>query len=145
MIPQNYTWMIDMIKKKYDNPSSARANVINRLVSLRPAKQGPASCGEVIDEIRCLINEMISSGYRISDTQDPMWIETILKKFPRRVVEELLRESNNGESSTVGEILNKLDAIISKVLMGEKKANDTVAISAISAKEQITDPINVET
>ncbi|PIO57310.1 hypothetical protein TELCIR_21282, partial [Teladorsagia circumcincta] len=32
MIPQNYSWMVDVIKKKYDNLTTTRANVIKRLM-----------------------------------------------------------------------------------------------------------------
>ncbi|KAK6010119.1 hypothetical protein OSTOST_24888, partial [Ostertagia ostertagi] len=91
MVPQNYTWMIETILKKYGNVTTARANVIQRLSHIQPATE--TTCEYVFDELRSLINEMVSSGYRVTDTRDPMWIEAILQKLPHNIVGEFLREN----------------------------------------------------
>lgn len=103
--------MIETLKKKYDNNIAVRANVIKRLSAL-PAREDTRSSETVFDEIRSLVNEMTSSGYAISDTHDPVWIETIFKRLPRNIVEEFSKENKGGETYTVGETVDHLKVVI---------------------------------
>ncbi|KAK6032146.1 zinc knuckle [Ostertagia ostertagi] len=112
MMPKNYEWMIETLKKKYDNVTTARANIIHRLSNLQHTKD---NTGETIfDELRSLVNEMVSSGYNVVVTRDPMWTEAILQKLPKHIVEEFLRENKDGESFTIGETLDRLETVITR-------------------------------
>lgn len=39
MAPENYEWMVKTIKKRYDNAITTRANIIERLSNLQPARK----------------------------------------------------------------------------------------------------------
>lgn len=98
------------MKKNYDNAVIARANIIKRLSYLQPTREH--SSETVFEELRSLVNEMVSSGYNVIDTDDPMWIEAILQKLPREIVQEFLRENKNEESYTVGQTLESSKIVI---------------------------------
>ncbi|KHJ80491.1 hypothetical protein OESDEN_19834, partial [Oesophagostomum dentatum] len=90
LIPQNYKWMIDTLKKKYGNKPVNRAKIVQKLVDLPCAKNNAESCTNIFDKIRMLINQMISAGQDILSMQDAMWTEKILEKFPYSIVKNVL-------------------------------------------------------
>ncbi|KAK6026470.1 hypothetical protein OSTOST_07572 [Ostertagia ostertagi] len=67
-----------------------------------------------------------------------MWIETILQKLPRQIIEEFLRENKSAETCTVGETLDQLEASRKKRACSthRKRLSDP---SAISVTELTTD------
>lgn len=48
------------------------------------------------------------------DTHDSMWIKTILKKLPRNIFEDLLKENWEEEACAVGETLDNLGVVITQ-------------------------------
>ncbi|KAK5981703.1 hypothetical protein GCK32_022792 [Trichostrongylus colubriformis] len=69
---QNYHWMIETPKKKYD--SIFRYTGQCHPETERPSTDTePQSCETVFEEVRFLVNGMTSSWYPFAETQDPMW------------------------------------------------------------------------
>ncbi|KAK6032938.1 hypothetical protein OSTOST_00865 [Ostertagia ostertagi] len=77
MMPKNYDWMIETLKKKYDNVNIARANITHRLSNLQHTKDNTGET--VFYGLRSLVNEMVSSGYNVIVTRDPMWTEAFCR------------------------------------------------------------------
>ncbi|EYC43182.1 hypothetical protein Y032_0501g2606 [Ancylostoma ceylanicum] len=90
LVPKNYPWMINALKKKYGNKPINRAKVVQKLVDLRPAANNAESCTFVYDKIRVLINQMVSAGQDVRRMQDALWTEKILEKFPYSIVKNVL-------------------------------------------------------
>ncbi|KAK6029224.1 zinc knuckle [Ostertagia ostertagi] len=106
--------MVDLLKKEYGNVSNARAHVIKGLAELEPAKGNILSCEHMFDEIRSLVNEMVSTRYNILEVHDPMWTENILQKLPRNIVEEFLKVHRDTESCSIGQTLDCLKELIAR-------------------------------
>ncbi|CAJ0591216.1 unnamed protein product [Cylicocyclus nassatus] len=90
MVPKNYQWIIETLKKKYSNRPVNRARVVQKLVDMRPATNTAESCSDTHDKIRMLINQLVSAGQDIRKMQDALWTEKILEKFPYIIVKNVL-------------------------------------------------------
>ncbi|EYB90298.1 hypothetical protein Y032_0221g2542 [Ancylostoma ceylanicum] len=105
LVPENYTWIIDTLKESYCNYTTNRSQIVQKLVNMRFAFNTADSCTGVFDQIRVLTNHMISAGYDVRKTYDPMWCETILSKFPEDIVKPGLVASQSQDKQTIDDLL----------------------------------------
>ncbi|KHJ98653.1 hypothetical protein OESDEN_01374 [Oesophagostomum dentatum] len=87
-IPANYNWMIETFKKRFSNQPVNRSEIVKRLFDLPHTGKKADSCQSCLDSITTLVHQMVSAGYDIRQTCDPMWIETVIKKFPYEIVKD---------------------------------------------------------
>lgn len=104
LVPENYEWIIQTIQEKYCNHSVNRSHIAHKLISLKPANSYAESCSSAFDQIQILINQMVSAGYDVRRTCDPLWCEIILAKFPHDVVRPVLLSSHSQDSQTIGDL-----------------------------------------
>ncbi|KAK6010073.1 hypothetical protein OSTOST_24935, partial [Ostertagia ostertagi] len=98
--------------KKYGNKPVNRARIVRKLHNLQKADRSAESNEAVFDQICMLLNQMISAGQDIRNTNDAMWIETILGKFPQEIVEPVLMKMREKEDTTVETVLEMVEAEI---------------------------------
>ncbi|KHJ76291.1 hypothetical protein OESDEN_24089 [Oesophagostomum dentatum] len=113
LVPQNYNWMIDALKRKYGNKPVNRARIVQRLTLLRTANITAESCSYVHDKITMLINQMVSAGQDIRKTKDAMWTETILQKFPYEIVKNVLNAIKEKDEVYVEDVMQQIKSEIS--------------------------------
>ncbi|KAK6764040.1 hypothetical protein RB195_024392 [Necator americanus] len=70
LVPQNYKWMIEELRKNFGNKPTNRANIVQKLVDMHPTNGTAESCIAAYDKTRMLINQMISAGQDIRCMQD---------------------------------------------------------------------------
>ncbi|KAK6735921.1 hypothetical protein RB195_018903 [Necator americanus] len=109
LIPQNYKWMVETIKKKYGNKPINRAKIVQKLIDLPCERNNVENCTYIFDKIRMLINQMVSAGQDISNTQDAMWTERILEKFPYNIVKNVLISIQEKEDVKVENVMEQLE------------------------------------
>ncbi|KAK6765338.1 hypothetical protein RB195_025312 [Necator americanus] len=97
LVPQNYKWMIDELKKKFGIKPTNPAKIVQKLVDMHRANGTAESCITAYDKIRMLVNQLVSAGQDIRYMQDAMWTEKILDKFPYNIVENALTTIQNQE------------------------------------------------
>ena len=105
LIPSNYNWIIETLKETYCDQTTNRSQIVQKLVNLRPANDTAESCSSIFDQIKMLTNQMISAGYDVRSTCDPMWGETILAKFPRDIVKPILIASQTQSKQTIDDLM----------------------------------------
>ncbi|VDL85984.1 unnamed protein product, partial [Nippostrongylus brasiliensis] len=108
LVPQNYEWIIRTLQENYCNQPINRSQVVQKLVNLKPASNFSDSCSTVFDQIQKLVNQMVSAGYDVRDTCDPMWCETILAKFPSDVVKPVLLSNHSQAEQTTGNLIGQV-------------------------------------
>ncbi|KAL6742934.1 hypothetical protein Aduo_016027 [Ancylostoma duodenale] len=113
LIPQNYNWMVEALKKKYGNKPTNRARIVQRLTFLQPANKTAESCTYVFDKITMLINQMVSAGQDIRKTKDAMWTETILQKFPYDIIKNVLIAIKGKEEANIEDVMEEIEKEIS--------------------------------
>ncbi|KAL6738168.1 hypothetical protein Aduo_011745 [Ancylostoma duodenale] len=109
LVPKNYPWMINALKKKYGNKPINRAKVVQKLVDLRPAANNAENCTYVYDKIKVLINQMVSAGQDIRKMQDALWTEKILEKFPYSIVKSVLITTQEMDEIKIDDIMDALE------------------------------------
>ncbi|VDP53024.1 unnamed protein product [Heligmosomoides polygyrus] len=67
-----------------------------------------SDCSAVFDQIQILVNQMVSAGYDVRKTCNPMWCETILAKFPRDVVKPVLLSNHTQDDQTIADLVSQL-------------------------------------
>lgn len=108
LVPENYEWIIQTLKQNYSDDSTNRSQIVQKLAQLKPANNFADSCSDVFDQVHVLVNQMVSAGYDVRKTYDPMWCETILSKFPREVIKPVLILSKAQSNQTVEDLLGHL-------------------------------------
>ncbi|KAK6735669.1 hypothetical protein RB195_018726 [Necator americanus] len=88
LIPQNHKWMVETIKKKYDNKPINIAKIVQKQIDLPCARNNVKNCTYISAKIRMLINQMVSVGQDIPYKQGAVWTERILKKFPYNIAKK---------------------------------------------------------
>ncbi|EYC27635.1 hypothetical protein Y032_0009g837 [Ancylostoma ceylanicum] len=109
LVPKNYEWMTNALKKKYGNKPTNRAKIVQKLIDMRPAANNAESCTHVYDKIRMLINQMVSAGQDIRNMQDALWTEKILEKFPYSIVKSVLISTQDQEETKIEHIMEELE------------------------------------
>ncbi|EYC10154.1 hypothetical protein Y032_0057g2793 [Ancylostoma ceylanicum] len=109
LVPKNYEWMINALKKKYGNKPTNRAKIVQKLIDMRPAANNAESCTYVYDQIRMLINQMVSAGQDIRNMQDALWTEKILEKFPYSIVKSVLISTQDQEETKIEDLMEELE------------------------------------
>ncbi|KAK6742872.1 hypothetical protein RB195_010249 [Necator americanus] len=109
LIPQNYKWMINALKKKYGNKPTNRAKIVQKLINLPAAKNDADSCMNTFDKIRMLMNQMVSAGQNIPQMQDAMWTEKILEKFPYTIVKNVLVTIQDQDEVKIEDVMDHLE------------------------------------
>ncbi|KHJ88957.1 hypothetical protein OESDEN_11238 [Oesophagostomum dentatum] len=133
-VPQNYTWMVETLKKKYGNKPINRSRIVQRLVNMRTATNTADDCVTVLDKVKMLINLMVSAGHDIRKTEDPIWTETILNKFPNAIVKKVLLEIQEKEEVTIENVIDSLEKQVNAKVYVDTRLN------ASKAKETRTSP-----
>lgn len=124
-IPDNYQWMVDTVTKRFGNKPTNRSTIVQKLFDLRPASKQGHSCQECFDTIKTLVNQMVSAGYDIRDTCDPMWSETILQKFPYEIVRDILVKNQSTDTLKIEELLDALEKEICAKAYVEQRLGST--------------------
>ncbi|KAK6761401.1 hypothetical protein RB195_022458 [Necator americanus] len=109
LIPQNYKWMINALKRKYGNKPTNRAKIVQKLINLPAAKNDADSCMNTFDKIRMLMNQMVSAGQNIPQMQDAMWTEKILEKFPYTIVKNVLVIIQDQDEVKIEDVMDHLE------------------------------------
>ncbi|PIO56510.1 hypothetical protein TELCIR_22090, partial [Teladorsagia circumcincta] len=107
-LPENYEWMVNTLKESYCDYSTNRSQIVQKLMSLKAASNFADSCAAVLDQIQVLINQMVSAGFDVRNTCDPIWGETILAKFPRDIVKPVLITGQTLCKQTIGDLMGQL-------------------------------------
>ncbi|KAL6733107.1 hypothetical protein Aduo_003788 [Ancylostoma duodenale] len=92
LVPENYQWMTNALKKKYGNKPTNRAKIVQRLINMRPAANNAESCIYVYDKIR-----------------RPMDGKKILEKFPYSIVKSVLISTQHQEETKIEDIMEELE------------------------------------
>ena len=108
-VASNYSWMVETISKRFGNKPTNRSKIVQKLFDLKAPSKGAESCQDCFDAIKTLLHQMVSAGYDIRDTTDPMWTETILQKFPYEIVKDILVKNQETETMKVGTLLDVLE------------------------------------
>ncbi|KAL6738253.1 hypothetical protein Aduo_011820 [Ancylostoma duodenale] len=114
LVPQNYPWMVNSLKKKYGNKPINRSRIVQRFVNLKPASNTAENCVYVLDKVEMLVNLMVSAGLDIRSTEDPMWTEALLKKFPNSIVKKVLLETQEKAEVTIDDLIANLEKQINR-------------------------------
>lgn len=116
LVPENYEWIIKTLKENYEDNSTNRSQVVQKLTKLRSASNFADNCSAVFDQINVLVNQMVSAGYDVRKSCDPMWCEAILSKFPRDIIKPVLIASKTQRNQTVDNLLGQIkEEIAAKV------------------------------
>ncbi|KAK6035549.1 hypothetical protein COOONC_26946, partial [Cooperia oncophora] len=105
--------MVASLKKKYESKATSRSRIVQQLMDLPQSDRSAESNELVFDKICALLNQMTSAGQDIRQTNDAMWIEAIIHKFPRDIVEPVLIKMRENEDLAVDEIMNIIETEIS--------------------------------
>ncbi|EYC34940.1 hypothetical protein Y032_1248g3781, partial [Ancylostoma ceylanicum] len=120
-IAKNYEWMIDTLKDKFGNQPANRSRIVQKLFDLKPAARDAKSCDDCLDAIKALVNQLVSTEYDIRATSDPVWTETIIKKFPYALVKDILTQYQENKGVTIAQLLKLLEKEISSKLFIESQ------------------------
>ncbi|XGW34304.1 hypothetical protein V3C99_018278 [Haemonchus contortus] len=108
LVPENYNWLVQTLQSSYSDLPVNRAQIVKKLFNLRSAGTSAESCLATFDQIQVLVHQMISAGYDVRNTCDPIWSESILSKFPQDVVKPVLKQGRSQDSTTTGELMAQL-------------------------------------
>lgn len=135
-LPENYDWMIKTLKETYCNYSANRSQIVQKLLSMTEAHSNADSCLSVIEQIQVLINQMVSAGYDIRNTCDPMWSETILAKFPQDVIKPVLIVCQSQPNQTIEGLMGHLKKEIAAKGYVENRLGHKTNSRVIPSKEK---------
>ncbi|KHJ87880.1 hypothetical protein OESDEN_12335 [Oesophagostomum dentatum] len=140
LVPQSYNWMIDALKKNYDNKTVNRIRIVRKLTFLRTASNAAESCSYVHDKITMLISQMVSAEQDIRKTKDAMWTETMLQKFPYKIVRNVLLAMKERDELFVEDVMQQTESEISaKFHPGRTSTvNDEELLRRIKANPEAT-------
>ncbi|RCN35484.1 hypothetical protein ANCCAN_18647 [Ancylostoma caninum] len=108
-VPSNHNWMVDTITKRFGYKPTIWSKIVQKLFELKSAGSRAESCQQCFDTIKTSVNQMVPAGYDIRDTCDPMWKETVLKKFPHKFVKDILVNNQETETMNVDDLLETLE------------------------------------
>ncbi|KAK6762557.1 hypothetical protein RB195_023326 [Necator americanus] len=134
LIPENYNWLIKTLQENYSNHQSNRSQIVKKLVSMSVANNSADICSATFDQIRMLTYQMISAGYHVGKTCDPMWCETILSKFPEDIIKSVLVASQSQDRQTVDDLMNLLKIEITAKVYVESRLGHKHINKAIPSK-----------
>ncbi|KAK6742031.1 hypothetical protein RB195_009726 [Necator americanus] len=134
LIPENYNWLIKTLQENYSNHQCNRSQIVKKLVSMSVANNSADICSATFDQIRMLTNQMISAGYHVGKTCDPMWCETILSKFPEDIIKSVLVASQSQDRQTVDDLMNLLKTEITAKAYVESRLGHKHINKAIPSK-----------
>ncbi|KHJ96463.1 hypothetical protein OESDEN_03572 [Oesophagostomum dentatum] len=140
LIPQNYEWIIRTLQQNYCNQPTNRSQIVQKLVNLKSASDSADSCLVVYDHIHMLINQMVSAGYDVRSTNDPMWSETILAKFPRDIVKPVLVSGQMQDRQTIEDLMANLKKEIAAKGYVENRLGHAISTRVTTTKEKSTFP-----
>ncbi|KAK6763157.1 hypothetical protein RB195_023752 [Necator americanus] len=109
LIPENYKWIVETIKKEYGKKPINRAKIAQKLIDLPSAKNNAENCPYIFDKIRMLVNQIVSAGQDIPNTEDAMWTGRILEKFPYNIVKNVLISIQEMEDVKVENVMEQLE------------------------------------
>nr|CDJ84671.1 unnamed protein product [Haemonchus contortus] len=109
LIPQKYKWMTEELKMKFGNKPTNRAITVQKLAGVRAANNSAVNCAAIYDKFRKLINQMVSAGQDIRATQDALWTEKILEKFPYNIVKSVLISIQNRDNVTIEDVMQEVE------------------------------------
>ncbi|XGW21976.1 hypothetical protein V3C99_004717 [Haemonchus contortus] len=118
-IAKNYEWIVQTLKDKFGNRPVNRSKIIQKLFDLKAAAHNAKSCDDCLDSIKALVNQMVSTDYDIRATSEPMWTETIIKKFPYTIIKDVLAKYQDDKNITIGNLITLLEREISSKLFVE--------------------------
>uniref|UniRef100_A0A7I4Z2P9 Integrase catalytic domain-containing protein n=1 Tax=Haemonchus contortus TaxID=6289 RepID=A0A7I4Z2P9_HAECO len=114
LISDNYNWIIETLPKNNLNQPTNRAQIVQKLINMKPAANTAESCSTVFDNIQ--VHQMISAGHDVRRTCEPIWYEIILAKFPRDIVKPVLINGQSKDQQTIEDLMAQLKGEISAVL-----------------------------
>ena len=126
LIPQNYKWMTEELKKKFGNKPINRAKIVQKLIDMRAANSTAEGCAAVYDKIRMLINQMVSAGQDIRAIQDALWTEKILEKFPYNIVKNVLTSIQDKNDATISDLMHEIEKEITAKKFVESRLKNRV-------------------
>ncbi|EYC25296.1 hypothetical protein Y032_0012g1809 [Ancylostoma ceylanicum] len=136
LIPENYDWIIRTLQQNYCNQPTNRSQIVQRLVNLKQASNFADSCSAVFDQIQILVNQMISAGYDVRKSYDPIWCETILAKFPQDVIKPVLVSGQTIANQTIEDLMAQLRKEIAAKGYVENRLGHSVNNKVITSKEK---------
>uniref|UniRef100_A0A7I5E7M6 Peptidase A2 domain-containing protein n=1 Tax=Haemonchus contortus TaxID=6289 RepID=A0A7I5E7M6_HAECO len=117
----NYKLIVDILKRKFGNKGNNRSQIVQKLLHLPKEGTTAEKCAETLDKINDLVHQMVATGYDVLRKHDPIWIDTILAKFPYDVVKELTKRTSQDPTLTVGTLLDELNTEVSSRVVFEKR------------------------
>ncbi|KAK6761185.1 hypothetical protein RB195_022302 [Necator americanus] len=108
LIPENYNWIIKTLQETYCNKSINRSQIMQKLVNMRPANSSADNSSVVFDQIHVLVNQMITAGYDVQNTCDPIWCEAVIAKFPSDIIQPVLISGQAFEQQTIEDLLAQI-------------------------------------
>jgi hypothetical protein len=132
---ENLQWVIDELKRHFRRNALSRASIVQKLINLEPAKNASDDSLRVMFEIKAIINQMVSSGHDIRNSQDPLWIDIIHGKLHRKVLQQLLPYEKHNANMSISSMCDKLENIIEDIKYTEDRLK---SFQSIASHEQVT-------
>nr|CDJ85819.1 Formate-tetrahydrofolate ligase domain containing protein [Haemonchus contortus] len=79
---------------------------------------------------------MVSAGYDVRKTCDPMWYDTILTKFPRNLVKHVLLSNDTQDGQTIEDLMGQLKKEITAKGLVESKLGPKPDIKGTAPKDK---------
>ncbi|VDO78148.1 unnamed protein product [Heligmosomoides polygyrus] len=121
MKASNYSLIVDVLHKKYGNKGNNRSQIVQRLLALPAANTGGEKCVETLEKVNDLVFQMVATGYDVRKRHDPLWVDTILAKFPYEIIKECMKREKEGSQLTVGVLLEELGEEVSSTALFERR------------------------
>ncbi|VDL78168.1 unnamed protein product [Nippostrongylus brasiliensis] len=109
------------MKDSCSDYTANRSQIVRKLMNMKLAASFADSCSLALEQIQILVNQMVSAGYDVRATHDPVWCETILAKFPHDIVRPVLIATESKHNQTVGDLLIHLKKEIAAKIYVEKR------------------------
>ncbi|KAK6009795.1 hypothetical protein OSTOST_25247, partial [Ostertagia ostertagi] len=100
MRSSNYNLIVEVLKKKFGDKANNRSQIVQQLLDLPKAATAAQKCVETLEKINDLVFQMVATGYDIRKKHDPMWIDTILAKFPYDIIKDCMKASSTDSKLT---------------------------------------------
>ncbi|KAL6731338.1 hypothetical protein Aduo_002212 [Ancylostoma duodenale] len=113
--------MIGTLKDKFGNQPANRSRIVQKLFDLKSAARDATMYDGCLDAIKALVNQPVPTEYDIRTASDPMWTETIIKKFPYALVKDILTHYQENKGITIAQLLKLLEKAISSKLLIESQ------------------------
>ncbi|KAK6035397.1 hypothetical protein COOONC_27098, partial [Cooperia oncophora] len=111
------------LKKKYGNKGNNRSKIAQRLLNIPKAPSRAASCANSIEQY--------------GKEHDPLWIDTILAKFPYEIIKDCMKTITSGSRLTVGTLLEELqDNVSARALFENRYSTLTSSPRRVDTSEQ---------